>query len=267
MPAPDTYCRLAVASTFSPRFVQVLAEANRIRERFGCELNLIYVGEKTDEVGAKFRETLAELSLPPDAPIHYEQGDPADSILRALYKHKIDIVVAGALEKAVALHQFLGNVARRLVREAPCSVFLFTHPDREPKPLNKMVFVAVDDSDHTREALQLAYRLASGEKSERLHVVRVITTFDEARAKAADASTAEDPEAELEKFVLSAGATDVPVEARCIRGNTGFAAADFVQSIGADLLVVPDTPASGPELPANLAWITDVSPCNLWVIR
>lgn len=267
MPGPETQCKLAVASTFSPRFLQVLAEAKRIRDRFACELNLIYVGEKTDETSAKFREALAELSLPAQSPIHYEQGDAADAILRALTQHKIDIIVAGALEKAVALHQFLGNVARRLVREAPCSVFLFTHPEREPKSLGKIVFVAVDDSEHTREALQRTFRLALGEKSERLHVVRVITTFDEARAKAADVSTSDDPEAELEKFVLSAGATDVPIEARCIRGNTGFAAADFVQSIGADLLVVPDAPWTGPDLPANLGWINDVIPCNLWVIR
>ncbi|MFN2624309.1 MAG: hypothetical protein ABR611_15855, partial [Chthoniobacterales bacterium] len=100
-----------------------------------------------------------------------------------------------------------------------------------------------------------------------LYVIRVITTFDEARAKAADEVVAGDPEVELEKFVLSVGATDVPIEARCIRGNTGFAAADFVQSVGTDLLVVPDPPATGPDLPANLGWITDVIPCNLWVIR
>jgi hypothetical protein len=59
------------------------------------------------------------------------------------------------------------------------------------------------------------------------------------------------------------------MEARCIRGNTGFAAADFVKSVEADLLVVPDErEATGEQLlPANIAWITDVIPCNLWVIR
>lgn len=267
MPAPKPYCTLAVASTFSPRFLQVLAEAKRIREHFACELNLIFAGAQTDEITAKFRAALSEVSLPTDTTIHYEPGDPADSILRALRQHKIDIIVAGALEKAVALHQFLGNVARRLVREAPCSVFLFTHPSREPKPLAKIVFVAVDSSEHTREALQRTFRLAAGEKCERLYVVRVITTFDEARAKAADVTMAKDPEAELEELVLSAGHTDVPIEARCIRGNTGFAAADFVQSVAGDLLVVPDLDSTGPELPANLAWITDVIPCNLWVVR
>jgi hypothetical protein len=68
---------------------------------------------------------------------------------------------------------------------------------------------------------------------------------------------------------LAAGATEVPIEARCIRGNTGLAASDFVQSVKADLLVVPMPKSSGAiqQLPNNIAWITDVIPCNLWLIR
>jgi hypothetical protein len=52
-----------------------------------------------------------------------------------------------------------------------------------------------------------------------------------------------------------------------VRGNTGFVASDFVQSVEADLLVVPIEPAESNELPAHIAWVTDVIPCNLWIIR
>src|SRR5690349_17472335 len=142
MSAPTPYRTIAVASTFSPRFIQVLSEAKRVRDRFGSALDLIYVGDQTDETVAKFQEVLQQLSLPADSRIHYQKGDPAESILRALTSQKVDMIVAGALEKEVALHQFLGNVARQLVREAPCSVMLFTHPDENPRPFGKIVFVA-----------------------------------------------------------------------------------------------------------------------------
>lgn len=274
---PSTYKTIAVASTFSPRFLQVLAEAKRIRDRFSADLNLIYVGEQTAETASKFGEVLHRLGLPRDSTIHFEQGDPADSILRALTNHGIDMIVAGALEKEVVLHPFLGNVARRLVREAPCSVMLFTHPDPEPKRLRRIVFVADEPySDHAREALRKAFQLAAAESCERFYVIRIVTTFDEARASRqseangeARRKTPDEAEAALETFVLSAGATEVPVEARCIRGNTGFAAADFVQSVEADLLIVAvPMPADGePSLPPNIAWLTDIIPCNLWVIR
>jgi nucleotide-binding universal stress UspA family protein len=277
MPGPSPYPTIAVASTFSPRFLQVLAEAKRIRDRFSSDLRLIYVGDPTEEITAKFQEVLGQLALPAQSTIHYEQGDPAESILRAISRHQINMIVAGALEKEVVFHPFLGNVARRLVREAACSVMLFTRPETEPKPLRRIVFV-VDESysDHARSALQKTFHLASAESCERLYVVRVFTAFDEARASLHSAS---DPEAKrrapdheevaLENFVLSAGATEVPIETRCLRGNTGFAAADFVQSVEADLLAiaVPQPSDGASSLPANISWLNDVIPCNLWVIR
>src|SRR5205823_3017968 len=133
----------------------------------------------------------------------------------------------------------------------------------------RIVFVA-DYSDHARQALKRTFQLALAESCERLYVIRIFTTFDELRAsrqRENEASetpkTFDDEEAALEKFILSVGATEVPVEARCIRGNTGFAAADFVHSVKADLLVVPVPQASGGDypLPSNIAWITDVIPC------
>jgi nucleotide-binding universal stress UspA family protein len=275
MADPMPYKTIAVASTFSPRFKQVLAEAKRIRERFSADLHLIYVGERNEEIAKKFNDALGQLELPLDSTIHYEKGDPADAILRALVRARIDVIVAGALEKEVVLHPFLGNVARRLVREAPCSVMLFTTPAIKPKPLRRIVFIA-DYSDTRLDALKRTLRFAAAESCERLYVIRIITTFDQARAsirgkarKSARPSEVDDEEEALEKFVLSAGATDVPIETRCIRGNTGLAASDFVQSIKADLLVVPlqrDTRESQ-QLPSNIAWVTDVIPCNLWVIR
>lgn len=265
---PSPYRSIAVASTFSPRFEQVLAEAKRIRDRFDSELSLIYVGEKSEEVAARFRQTLQRLELSADSTIHFEQGDPADAILRALETHGVELIVAGALEKEVVLHPFLGNVARRLLREGSTSLMLFTHPEREPKPMRNIVFVA-DYSEHGAQSLRRVLHFAAKEKSERVFVVRLITTFDEARAARESATTSEhDEEEKLEHFVLDLGHTDVPVEVRCIRGNTGFAAADFVKSVQADLLVIPLDPQTiGGRLPPNLEWLAEMIPCNLWVIR
>jgi nucleotide-binding universal stress UspA family protein len=269
------YRTVAVASTFSPRFLQVLAEGKRVRDRLCQQLHLIYVGTRDDETSRKFAAALLALALPDDSAIHYHQGeDPAAAILEAARAHEIDLLVAGALEKEVVLRPFLGNIARTLVREAACSVMLFTKPDREPKPMGRIVFLA-DYSDHGRAALLKGLRLAALEDCEKLYILRVYTTFDEARAKARTeipeaggegARTLEEEEIALEKFIDSAGPTDVPMEARCIRGNTGYALLDFVQAVDAMMLVVPDDP-DRVGLPAHIEWVTDVIPCNLWVIR
>jgi nucleotide-binding universal stress UspA family protein len=270
------YKNIAVASTFSPRFEQVLAEAKRIRDRMEANLSVIYVGERTEETNRKFREIFGALQLPLDSAVHYGGGDPADGILRAIVQNNVDLVVAGALEKQTAMHPFLGNVARRLLREATCSVLLFTNPERDPKPLRRIVFVA-NYSEHAQHAFRQILPLAAAEKCERLYAIRVFTTFDEIRASIAAAEnngapppqTFEEEELALEKFVLDAGETEVPIEARCIRGNTGFAASDFVKSVEAQLLIVPvhKNENSAEHMPNHLAWIADVIPCNLWLIR
>src|SRR6476660_7187645 len=273
MQNPSGYKTIAVATTFSPRFKRVLSEAKRIRDRFGAELHLIHVGKRNQETPKKFGDVLAELGLPADSPIHYEEGDPAECILAALAREKIDMLIAGALEKEIVLHQFLGNVARRLVREANCSVMLFTHPQKVPKPLRRIVFVA-DHSEQGLAALKTTLMLAESEPCERLYVIGIITAFDEARASiAGDAAGSptlkpnHDEEDPLEEFVLSAGATEVPIETRFIRGATGLAASDFVRSVEADLLVVPLLTPTVQQLPSNIAWVSDVIPCNLWIVR
>lgn len=268
------YRIVAVASTFSPRFRQVLAEAKRIRDRLGQTMHLIFVGSRDEATTEKFASALRELDLPADSPIHYQEGDPAAAILEAARANEIDLIVAGALEKEAVLRQFLGNVARRLVREATCSVMLFTKPTHPPERFCRIVLLA-EYSDHGRAALCKALRLAALEECEKLYVIRLYTTFDEARAKARTSTpaidsegprTLEEEEIALEHFIDSAGPNDVPIEARCIRGNTGYAVLDFVQAVDATMLVVPDAPET-PGLPAHIEWVTDVIPCNLWIVR
>ncbi|CAN5601410.1 hypothetical protein BH20VER3_BH20VER3_16110 [soil metagenome] len=268
------YRSIAVAATFSPRFHQVLAEANRIRQHFDARLSMIYVGERNAQSEKKFAEAITKLKLPADAAVHYEQGDAASSILSAAGKIDAQLLIAGALEKEAIHRQFLGNVARRLVREASCSVMLFTQPELEPKPLRQIVFMA-KYSEPAQQALGLTLRLAERENCERLYVIRNYTSFDKARAARqkkggqGKSRTLEEEEIALQDFILAAGATAVPIEARCIRGNTGFAASNFVQSVEANLLVVPVESKSGakPELSSRIAWVTDVIPCNLWIVR
>src|SRR5947207_10144239 len=161
------YKAIAVASTFSPRFKQVLSEAKRIRDRFSSDLRVIYVGERNEETTKKFSDVLAQLHLPSDSIIHYEQGDPAEAILRVIADNNIDMIVAGALEKEVVLHPFLGNIARRLVRDAACSVMLFTRSEIKPKSLRRLVVVAAY-SEHGLVAVQITMPVAVARPGEAL---------------------------------------------------------------------------------------------------
>ena len=270
------YRSIAVAATFSPRFHQVLAEANRVRARFGSVLSMIYVGKCDAATTRKFSEAIVKLKLPANSTVHYGEGDPASTILAAARKLKVELLVAGALEKEAVHRQFLGNVARRLAREAACSVMLFTKPELEPKPLRHIVFMA-EYSEHAQVALRRTLHLAERENCERLYVIRSYTSFDKARAARRSKSgkgiarTLEEEEIALQEFILAAGATKSdrsalhPRQYRVCRvqfrpGGRGRSARRPAGDEGrADLWPT--------DCRAGFHGSADVIPCKLWIRR
>ena len=146
------------------------------------------------------------------------------------------------------LRLFLGNVARRLVREARCSVMLFTKPAREPQPLRSFVFFVSDFSEHAQRALE-TLRLAEQEQCENLYAIRVYTSFDAARAMLrANHREGEFPPRRapgrrgggLGRFHRP-GRRDAPSDRSAVHpGEHGFRCfRTSVQAVQADLLVVP----------------------------
>jgi len=138
------YRRAGVATTFSPRFRDVLAEAGRISDLFDVPLHLIHAAEESSDKVERFRGTLRSLKLSEDAPIHFQAGSPSEAILNVLSAQQIDLLIAGALEQESVHRNFTGDVARSLLREAPCDLFLFVEP-KEGAPPPEYVFVAIPD--------------------------------------------------------------------------------------------------------------------------
>ena len=62
-------------------------------------------------------------------PIHWRQAaQPSAAIIQAVHDAGIGLLVAGAMDRDSEGRLFLGKVSRVLVREAPCSLLLFTNP-------------------------------------------------------------------------------------------------------------------------------------------
>jgi hypothetical protein len=89
-----------------------------------------------------------------------------------------------------------------------------------------------------------------------------------ARAKHGPAGrTRKETERRLVEFVADSPPCRVALDVDIIEGTTGFGAYDFIQSIGADLLVVPAPPQLDGAVPPRMNWALQVIPCSLWVVR
>jgi len=272
----DRHKNIALASTVSPRFMPLLAEAVLLARKLGCDLSLIHSGEESAESREKFEVAFKDLELQRWPEIHWAAGaEPATAILDAIKAHGIDLLIAGALEKEASGRQYVGNVVRTLMRDAPCSLLFFTKPSLDPQPFRQIV-VITDYSEPSSMSLQRAYFLAQHNAAEEIRIVRIFTIFTQAKEQPAEffgksdahASMIETEERHLKEFAAAAGPSPVPVETICVEATTGFAASDYVQSVNAAVLMIPSHPPGTPQLlPDGMDWVFNVIPSNLFIVR
>jgi len=257
-----------VATTFSPRFLAVLAEARRVSEWFAAPLHFIHAAEETADKNERFQDALARLDMERNTPISYRPGDPVEAILAVQKELGIEVLIAGALERETVHRNFTGNVARELMRRTCADLFLFVEP-KDPPGSIRHIFMAVPDfSPLTRAVFHEAVQFGERAGAEALTVVHVQTPFSEAKGKALG-TEAPRPEDNLELLLAEKPMSNLQFDYHLIRGNTGFTAFEFIQAAGADLLVMPSEiqPGGVPAFAPVLDWVIQVIPANLWVIR
>lgn len=257
------YRRIAAASTFSPRFLPVLAEAGRVTKRFGVPLHVIHAAAETAEKSDAFRQAFRKLCLPADTRIIWvENGAPAEAILEAVKEAGIELLIAGALERDSEHRHFTGGVARSLLRNIPCDLLLLTEPRQHPSPWKKIVAHVSPTGDAPH--LAGVFELAAAENAAEVCLITVITPFDKIR-NGEDQQTIEE---RIDNAFEGAGAFKGTVDLHVVRSNTGFSLCDAVQSHDADLFVVClEAEENGNRMPTHMDWLYQVIPSDLWILK
>lgn len=263
----ELYHRVAVASTFSPRFQAVICEADRLARRLDIPLSIVHADLESEEKSSKFREALQGLDRPHDTPVLWAENtdvSPAESILAACKRGEADLLLAGALERDNDHRFFLGGVARGLLQKAPCDLILITRPSEDAAPVRHIV-IEVDLDNPIVPALQKSLYIAQKLGAEKVTFISVITPFEEAVSTSQQSLPhSEESLAELlDPLTGFTGEADV----RIIRTTTGFGACDFVQEVAADLLIVITTIDNGTrKLPHHMDWLLQVIPTNVLLL-
>ena len=60
--------------------------------------------------------------------IIFKPGDPVSAILSAAKENSIDLLILGALKRENFLKYYVGSIARKITRQAQCSVLLLIGP-------------------------------------------------------------------------------------------------------------------------------------------
>jgi len=256
------YKSAAVASTFSPRFFAVLAEAHRLASHFGAGLEVVHAAHHDGEKEGRFKESFQRLGR--EAEIHWGEGKPpAETIIAIARREGHDLLIAGALERQDDGRNFTSSVARELLRHAPCDLLLIPNPADTGTSLEHIVFGLEPEGDG-RSFLQKAVR-----KLKPTRVTLAITETPFAAAIAASrGESPRDVEAWTEELADAIEDEGAEVEIRIVNSNTGFVLCDVIKSLDADLLVVrAECSDKGRTLPMHMDWLHQVIPTRLLVVR
>jgi nucleotide-binding universal stress UspA family protein len=137
---------LLVATDFSPPAEAALIYGRALARAFGATLHVLHVTENffmrpsaidpADLKASAWRTLEHRLSADDRTQLFaravLETSDqPADAITQYAKSASVDLIVIGTQGRSGLSHAFVGSVAERVVRHAPCPVLTVRHPERE----------------------------------------------------------------------------------------------------------------------------------------
>jgi nucleotide-binding universal stress UspA family protein len=147
--------KVLVATDFAPASDSALQYGRALARGFGAALQVLHVTENvfaraTDGYGyttipAQVQEDLERAGRAQTEGLLDEEdrhelhamaatvtsNSPADAIVEYARTNGVDLIVMGTHGRGPVAHLFMGNVAERVVRTAPCPVLTVRHPEHE----------------------------------------------------------------------------------------------------------------------------------------
>src|SRR5271154_4142647 len=243
-----TFNRIGLALAFSPRAEAILSETARLMRLFKAELVLLHVGQQGEKEEQLLKNLLEKTAIADSSvKIVWQEGDPADKILKVCREERVDLLVAGALKRENLVQYYIGSIARKMMRKADCSLMMIVNPSTEPKALKNIV-VNAEDSPFVEQALQAACQIGADQDQAWIHIVRELKLYGLAMAVTDQHSEQEytvlqqhllqDEIAEVEKMLSKIPHEKVKINIKMLSGKSGFELCKFANRKQADLLIV-----------------------------
>lgn len=236
------------------------------------EIERSAVIEAREKLEGFCEETLSE--VPEGITFRAILGNPIDELLVEAESSTDPIIIAGARGASRLREFFLGNTARRLVRQSEYPVILVPPEAEVSKPEN--LVVGVDFSEPSKEAIRRAAVMARTYKAS-VHLVYgyvlpEVATFEGSMATAAsdfDGLIDEKREA-LEQLVVELGAEDVVAEVTALQQPPAAAIVGTAEDDKAQFVFVGSHGRRGVKrffLGNTAERVMRNSPCPIFVVR
>lgn len=267
--------KIGFALAFSPTVEPLLLEVQRLVQILQGELIIVHVGPHTLEAEDKIQALLRASGIR-QAHICWEKGEPASAILRACKKEQLDLLITGAIRKENLVQYYVGTIARKILRKAPCSVLTLV----SPAPSRNIV-VNAEDSTHITEAIRIACQWGQRENASWVHIVRELKLYGLAMAASDQFSEEEyedmrqqlvrDEIEKVEAILYQVPHDKLKINIKILSGKSGYELLKFAEKKSADLLIIGAPPRRfslfDRVFPHDQEYIFANLPCNVLMVQ
>ncbi len=273
--------KIGLAITFSPNALSLLKTAKRLRDLFSSQLCLIHVGEKNSGTVELMRNLLNKAGIDENScELVWKVGEPAKVIINTCSEKGADLLISGALEKESMLKYYIGSVARKIMREAACTVLILTNPSENALRFKKFC-VSVQYNPLGEFSIKKGYELAKLENADEFILIRefqipglAITISDGGSVQETEEKRIgwqKEEEQKLKVFAQENNLTGNMVKTLCLYGKQGWELSNYARENSGDLIVVPSPPKRlklfDRIFQHDLEFILNQIPCALLIVR
>lgn len=155
-----SFNKILIGFAFSPNLKANVFEAIRLADFFGAHLYFLHVGSKSATKEQTLNDLLEESPIKlKKVSFIWQEGKPVETIIDQCKKKGVDLLLLGALQRENMVKFYMGSIARKLTRKAPCSVLLMIKPSVIRKP-SQHVVVNAFESPQTKTTINSAFYFA-----------------------------------------------------------------------------------------------------------
>ena len=156
----NLFKKILVGFAFSPNLKANIFTSLRLANSLEANIFFVHVGNKTQAKEKTFDEILSDSPVQPKfIKVLWEEGEPVPTILKLCDKNKIDLLLLGAVQRENVLKFYVGSIARKITRKAPCSVLLLIKPSIEGVPSKHVVVNAINEPN-TEKTIKAAFEFS-----------------------------------------------------------------------------------------------------------
>ena len=240
--------KILIGVAFSPNLKSNIFEAVRLANMFDAQLVGVHVGIKSDKKKSDLKILLSEAD-PLNKPFKtiWKQGKPVDVILKTCSEQGINLLILGAIQKENLLKYYVGSIARKITRKAPCSVLLLIKPSIKRVACKHIVANGLKD-DRTEETIKTAFVFSEHLSCNKITIVEEVSQ-EELQVKVNDDKTLRKANIARERLTTREDQRvknilnvidnkNITVKTQSIFGKRGYSIGHYAKVKRADLLIM-----------------------------